>query len=80
MLVARETTERPELIEAGGGALVGTDPSVIRAWVETLNTNEDAYRSMRGIENPYGDGTAASSIAGILARDLAAHRVETLAA
>lgn len=80
VLVARETTERPELIEAGGGALVGTDPSVIRAWVETLNTNEDAYRSMRGIENPYGDGTAASSIAGILARDLAAHRVETLAA
>lgn len=80
VLVARETTERPELIEAGGGALVGTDPSVIRAWVQTLDTNDEAYRSMRGIANPYGDGTAAAAIAGILARDLAPRQAESLAA
>lgn len=70
VLVARETTERPEIIEAGGGALVGTDPSMILTWIDALHRNEDIHASMRGIVNPYGDGRASSSIARILARDL----------
>jgi UDP-N-acetylglucosamine 2-epimerase len=82
VLVARETTERPELIEAGGGALVGTDPSTILAWVDALHGTDEIHASMRGIVNPYGDGKAASSIARILARDLCAQSsaLPTLAA
>ncbi|HLA63835.1 MAG TPA: UDP-N-acetylglucosamine 2-epimerase, partial [Rhodothermales bacterium] len=72
LLVLRETTERPEVIEAGGGALVGTDPGLIERWVDLLANDEAAYATMRCRENPFGDGTAGQSIADVLGRELGA--------
>lgn len=75
VLVTRKTTERPELIEAGGGALVGTDPGRIRRWVETLRDRKGLHQRMRTVQNPYGDGHSGLAIAEILQRDLAGHVV-----
>jgi UDP-N-acetylglucosamine 2-epimerase len=72
VLVTRKTTERPELIEAGGGALVATDPGRIRRWVETLLDRPAAHNRMRSVRNPYGDGHSGGQIAGVLRNDLAA--------
>lgn len=66
-LVLRETTERPEGIEAGVAKLVGTDEERIFAEAERLLTDEAAYAAMARAANPYGDGKAAERIAGILA-------------
>ncbi len=66
-LVLRETTERPEGIEAGVAKLVGTDEERIFAEAERLLTDEAAYAAMARAGNPYGDGRAAERIAGILA-------------
>ncbi|MEM1042532.1 MAG: UDP-N-acetylglucosamine 2-epimerase (non-hydrolyzing) [Bacteroidota bacterium] len=71
VLVLRKTTERPELIEAGGGALVGTERYALEAWVNELITDEAFYGRMQCLENPYGDGKTAPRIAAILERDLA---------
>jgi UDP-N-acetylglucosamine 2-epimerase (non-hydrolysing) len=72
VLVTRKTTERPELIEAGGGVLVGTDPGRIRRWVESLRDRPILHARMRGVRNPYGDGHSGEAIAGVLVRDLLA--------
>lgn len=66
VLVMRETTERPEAVEAGTVKLVGTDVHKICTEVKTLLNNEDAYRTMSLAYNPYGDGQACQSIADIL--------------
>ncbi len=71
VLVLRKTTERPELIEAGGGALVGTERYAIEAWVNELVTDQTFYDRMRCLENPYGDGQTGPRIAAIMERDLA---------
>ncbi len=66
VLVMRDTTERPEGVDAGTLKLVGTDEEVIyRAFTELL-TNEAAYKAMSGAVNPYGDGHACERIADIL--------------
>ena len=70
VLVLREKTERPELIEAGGGLLIGANGDAIRTWVTRLMRDADRYRAMTAIENPYGDGRAAEYIAGILYHEL----------
>lgn len=70
VLVLRRHTERPEIIEAGGGRLVGTDPEAIQRWVSGLATDPVAYASLRCAENPYGDGRAAERIARVLHREL----------
>ena len=70
VLVLRKHTERPEIIEAGGGRLVGTDAEAIRRWVSGLATDPVAYASLRCNENPYGDGRAAVRIARVLHREL----------
>jgi UDP-N-acetylglucosamine 2-epimerase (non-hydrolysing) len=63
VLVMREVTERPEAVEAGVAALVGTQTDQIVAEVNRLLDDVESYNSMaRGI-NPYGDGHAASRIA-----------------
>ena len=62
VLVMRETTERPEAVEAGTVKLVGTDVEKIVDSVEELLHNEEAYGSMSRAHNPYGDGKAASRI------------------
>jgi UDP-N-acetylglucosamine 2-epimerase (non-hydrolysing) len=62
VLVLRETTERPEAIEAGVARLVGTDFAQIVDAVESLLDDPAAYRSMAHRENPFGDGRAAERI------------------
>ena len=66
VLVARESTERTEGIEAGTLSLVGTDPDVIAAETERLLTDEAAYRRMAEAPNPYGDGHASERIVAAL--------------
>ncbi len=67
MLVLREKTERPEGVEAGLAALVGTDEERIVAQASTLLADPAARRAMTGRANPYGDGLAADRIADVLA-------------
>ena len=62
VLVMRETTERPEAIEAGTVKLVGTDTDRIVNQVETLLDDKDAYQAMSFAHNPYGDGLATHRI------------------
>lgn len=67
VLVLRQTTERPEGIEAGVARLVGTGPERIFREASRLLTSPEAYREMARAVNPYGDGNAAERIAAILA-------------
>ena len=66
VLVLRETTERPEVIEAGAGLLVGTQKQDITGQVERLRSDEQCYINMSAAKNPFGDGTTASQICKIL--------------
>ncbi len=68
VLVMRETTERPEGIEAGTAQLVGTDKTRIVSEIFKLLDDKDAYNAMARAHNPFGDGTAAKQIAEIVAR------------
>lgn len=63
VLVLRNTTERPEAVEAGTVKLVGTDREVVLSVTKELLNNPQAYRSMAEAVNPYGDGLAAKRIA-----------------
>lgn len=58
----RETTERPEAVQAGTVRLVGTDTATIVAQVSLLLENEQQYRAMSHATNPYGDGYACQRI------------------
>jgi len=62
VLVMRDTTERPEAVEAGTVKLVGTDHNKIVAETMRLLDDADAYRSFSRTHNPYGDGTASRKI------------------
>lgn len=62
VLVMRETTERPEAVEAGTVHLVGTDDELIVGEVTRLLEDSAAYESMARAHNPYGDGKAAIRI------------------
>lgn len=62
VLVMRDTTERPEGVEAGTLRLVGTDEEDIYQNGYELLNNEEAYRDMAGRKNPYGDGRASERI------------------
>lgn len=66
VLVMRETTERPEAVDAGTVKLVGTDKRKIIDGVSTLLTDQDAYLEMSRAHNPYGDGKASPRIVKIL--------------
>lgn len=66
-LVLRETTERPEGVEAGVARLVGTDEEKIFREAERLLTDPEAWGAMARAANPYGDGRAAERIVAILA-------------
>ncbi|MEN8172483.1 MAG: UDP-N-acetylglucosamine 2-epimerase (non-hydrolyzing) [Chloroflexota bacterium] len=61
-LVLRNTTERPEGVEAGTLKLVGTKPDRIVAETRRLLDDPDAHAAMAGAVNPYGDGRAAQRI------------------
>lgn len=62
VLVMRETSERPEAIEAGTVKLVGTNTHTIVTEVSLLIESVDEYRKMQHAHNPYGDGNACSRI------------------
>lgn len=63
VLVMRDTTERPEAIEAGTARLVGTDRNTIEQNVARLLTDPEEYNIMAHAVNPFGDGHAAERIA-----------------
>ena len=62
VLVLRDTTERPEGIEAGTLKLVGTDEEIIYNETKKLLTDEIEYEKMSHASNPYGNGTASKQI------------------
>ena len=66
VLVMRDTTERPEGIDAGTLRLVGTNEDVIYRNFKQLLEDSDAYQAMAHASNPYGDGRACRRIADIL--------------
>lgn len=66
VLVMRDTTERPEAVEAGTVKLVGTNIDTMTSAINELMDNEDAYRSMSFAHNPYGDGNSCQRICDIL--------------
>ncbi len=66
VLVMRDTTERPEGVEAGAVRLVGTDRERMVKETERLLRDVDAYEGMARVVNPYGDGRASGRIADIL--------------
>jgi UDP-N-acetylglucosamine 2-epimerase (non-hydrolysing) len=68
VLVARESTERTEGIEAGTLAMVGTSPGRIEAEAGRLLDDPEAYRRMAEARNPYGDGRAAQRIVAALSQ------------
>jgi len=69
VLVMRDTTERPEGIEAGTLKLVGTDEETIYREFKRLITDQGAYDAMAHAANPYGDGRACRRIADILCQE-----------
>jgi UDP-N-acetylglucosamine 2-epimerase (non-hydrolysing) len=62
VLVMRDTTERPEAVEAGTVKLVGTDSAAIVREVNSLLTDDVVYAKMAQAHNPYGDGMAGERI------------------
>ena len=70
VLVMRDTTERPEGIEAGTLKLVGTDTDTIYNEFTKLLDDENEYLKMSNTANPYGDGFASKRIADILEKEL----------
>ena len=70
VLVMRDTTERPEGVEAGTLKLVGTSEERIYESFKELLENQDAYNKMSFASNPYGDGRASRRIADVLVKEL----------
>ena len=70
VLVMRDTTERPEALEAGTVKLVGTNYDKIVSEVSALLEDESYYEKMSKASNPYGDGFACKRIADILIEKL----------
>ena len=70
VLVMRDTTERPEGIEAGTLKLVGTEEQAIYTEFKRLLSSPDEYDKMSRASNPYGDGFACKRIADILDKSI----------
>jgi UDP-N-acetylglucosamine 2-epimerase (non-hydrolysing) len=70
VLVLREVTERPEVIEVGAGKVIGVKTENIFAEVSDLLRNQERYRQMSTARNPFGDGHAAERIVDIIAQRL----------
>ena len=64
----RDTTERPEGVDAGVVKLIGTTPESIVTSVSTMLSEDAKLQEMRSGENPYGDGNASSRIADAILR------------
>lgn len=70
VLVMRDTTERPEAIEAGTALLVGTDPDRIVSEAFRLLDDDTHYKRMSRAHNPFGDGNASKRICRILKAEM----------
>jgi UDP-N-acetylglucosamine 2-epimerase (non-hydrolysing) len=70
VLVLRDVTERPEVIEVGAGKIVGTNRDRIVAETSRLLSDPAAYQAMSSTANPFGDGRAAERIVDALAKAL----------
>jgi UDP-N-acetylglucosamine 2-epimerase (non-hydrolysing) len=68
VLILRDTTERPEVVEVGAGVLVGTNQEKIIEEAEKLLTDQQHYEKMAHVENPFGDGQAAQRILNQIAK------------
>lgn len=68
VLVMRDTTERPEAVEAGTVKLVGTDVDTIVSNLHVLLTDKNEYEKMSFAHNPYGDGKACQRILTVLSK------------
>ena len=66
----RDTTERPEALEAGTVKLVGANASKIISAAQNLIDNIDQYSEMSQAHNPYGDGQACQRIIEILLQNI----------
>lgn len=73
VLVMRDTTERPEAVQAGTVKLIGTETESITRHLRELLTDTIAYQSMSFSHNPYGDGQACRRIVETLAQFQRAH-------
>ena len=62
ILVLRDSTERPEIIDAGGGLLVGTNEDKVYNVTREILENKKKYKEMSGIKNPFGDGNTSMRI------------------
>ncbi|MCL1932208.1 MAG: UDP-N-acetylglucosamine 2-epimerase (non-hydrolyzing) [Candidatus Azobacteroides sp.] len=78
VLVMRNTTERPEAVEAGTVKLVGTDAETIIENVDLLLKDREAYDRMAQAHNPYGDGKACERIVRLLYDMLATRRLNKI--
>jgi UDP-N-acetylglucosamine 2-epimerase (non-hydrolysing) len=65
VLVLRDTTERPEGVDAGTLELVGTDTFKVKQAMLTLLHDADKYQRVANAQNPYGDGHTAERIVNI---------------
>ena len=68
VLVLRDTTERPEAVQAGTVKLVGTSHEVVFNEADQLLSCKESYEKMANASNPYGDGMAAKRIAEAILR------------
>lgn len=66
VLVMRDTTERPEAVDAGTVILVGTDVEKIVTETHSLLNDTDRYHTMSSLHNPYGDGKSCERIAAFM--------------
>ena len=74
VLVMRDTTERPEAVDAGSVKLVGTDVRAIVDSVRSLLDDPEEYQTMANAISPYGDGFTASRILKIILKQAADHK------
>jgi UDP-N-acetylglucosamine 2-epimerase len=70
ILILRDRTERPEVVQVGAGILVGTDPDLIVKEALAILCDPVVYERMVTVPNPFGDGRASWRIAEILASSL----------
>lgn len=70
VLVLREVTERPEVVEVGAGKIIGTKTDSIVGEVSDLLINQERYQQMSTATNPFGDGHAAERIVEIVSQRL----------
>jgi UDP-N-acetylglucosamine 2-epimerase (non-hydrolysing) len=68
VLVMRDTTERPEAVDAGTVILVGTDKQKIISEANNLLKDKDKYNQMSKLHNPYGDGKACQRIVDFISK------------